>query len=147
MDTLKIFFSEFWPPFIGASVGVSFVWLLHRSGSGASLPLLNEKAFAEIVGYPKGEQKRLLHEASAVAFRRWRSLVPLAVLAFFMATGGALARTLPQVTTIPDTRWVKYPVVMVFAVFGGWLARELTTRYVRPFLRTCLEKRSVLDNG
>jgi hypothetical protein len=140
MDTLKIVLSEFFPPFTGALVGVSVVWLLRRSGSDGCLPFLNRKAFAELVGYSKEDQKRLLHEASTEAFRHWRSFVPVGVLAFFFATGAAVAHTLPKVTTIPDSWWVTLPVVMGFAAFGGWLAGALTTRYVRPFLRACLER-------
>ncbi len=140
MDTLEIFLSEFWPPFIGASVGISVVWLLRRSGSDSCLPFLNRKAFAELVGYSTDEQKRLLHEASTEAFRHWRSYVPVAVLAFFLATGAAVSHTLPKVTTIPDSLWVTLPVMMVFVGFGGWLTSILTTSYVRPYLRTCIER-------
>lgn len=139
LDTLKILLSEFWPLFIGASVGLSVVCLLRRFGSDGCLPFLNRKAFAELAGYSKDEQRRLLHEASTEALRHLRSYVPVAVFAFFFATGAAVAHTLPKVTTIPHSWWVTLPVVMVFGAFGGWLAGALTTRYVRPFLRACLE--------
>ena len=57
MNTLKIILSEFWLPFIGVSVAVSGVWLLRRSVPDARLLLLNRKAFAELVGYSKEEQR------------------------------------------------------------------------------------------
>ncbi|HTD88600.1 MAG TPA: hypothetical protein VK850_18660 [Candidatus Binatia bacterium] len=140
MNTLKIFFSEFWPPFIGVAVGVSTVWLLHRFGSDVRVRLLTPKAFVELASYSKEEQRRLLHEASTEAFRHWRAFVPVVVLAFFLATGSAVAHTLPKVTRSPDSWWVTLPVVMVFAVFGWWLAGALMTRYVRPFLQACLDR-------
>ncbi len=140
MNTLKIFLSEFWLPFINVSVAVSGVWLLRRFVPDPRLLLLNRRAFAELVGYSKEEQRRLLHDASTEAFRHWRSFVPVAVVALFVATGAAVAHTLPKVTTIPDSWWVTEPVVMVFVAFGAWLAAALTTGYVRPFLRACLER-------
>jgi hypothetical protein len=140
MNTLKIFLSEFWPPFIGASVGVLIVWFLRRFGAGACLPFLTARGFTELADYSKEEQRRLLHEASMEAFRHWRSFLPVALLAVFFAAGAAVAHTLPRVTTIPDSWWVTLPVVMVFAGFGGWLAGALTTRYVRQFLRACIER-------
>ncbi len=140
MNTLRIFFGEFWPAFVGVSVSLSFVWLARRFASDGYLPFIGPKSFTELADYSKEEQNRLLHEATAEAFRHWRSFLPGAVLAICFATGAAIAHTLPRFTTIPDSPWITLPLVMVFAGFGAWLAGTLTTRCVRPFLRACIEK-------
>lgn len=138
MRTLTIFLSAFWPPFIGALVGASIVWLIRRSAG--RLLFLNPKAFSELAGYSKQEQTRVLHDASAEASRHWGSFVPGALFAFFIATGVALGPTLRKVAGIPGSLWVSISAAMVFAAFGSWLAIALTTRYVRPFLQACLER-------
>jgi hypothetical protein len=140
METLKTLFSEFWSPFIGAGIGGSVVWFLSRSMPDGRMPFLSPKSFVELAGYSKEEQKHLLHKASAEAFRHWQSFLPVVVLVFFFAAGAAFAHTLPKITTIPNSWWVRMLVVMVFAALGGWLAGSMTTRYVRPFLRTIIER-------
>ena len=141
MDTLKIFLSYFWPLFIGALIGSLGTWFLRRAGYGRFfLPSLNPKGFAELAGYSKEEQKRLLHEASTEAFRHWRGYFPVSAFVYVIATGLAVAHTLPKVTTIPSSLWFKLAVFTVFACLGAWLNRILTTRYLRPFLRTCIER-------
>ena len=139
MNTLKIFLSEFWSPFINALAVISVLWLLRRSDLHFFF-VNNPKAFAELAGYPMDEQRRLLHEASIEAFRHWRAFVLVVIFAFFFVTGVAVAHTIPKVTTIPDSWWVGLLVVTAFAAFGCWLVGALTTRYVRPFLRACLER-------
>ena len=139
MNILKIFLSEFWSPSITALVCVSVLWFLRRSDVYFFF-VNNPKAFSELAGYPKEEQRRLLHEASIEAFRHWRAFVLVVIFAFFFVTGVAVARTIPKVTTIPDSWWAELLVVMAFGAFGAWLVGALTTRYVRPFLRACLER-------
>ena len=140
MSTLKIFLSEFWSPSINALAAVSVYWFFRRSDAYAYFLFVKPKGFGELAGYPKEEQRRLLHEASMEAFRHWRSLVPLVIFAFFFATGVAVAHTIPKVTPIPDSWWVRLLVVAAFAAFGCWLVGALQTRYVRPFLRAYLER-------
>lgn len=142
MDTLKIFLSYLWPAFIGALIGSLVVYLGRRAGYDSRFlrPSLNPKRFAELAGYSKEEQKRLLHEASTEAFRHWRGYFPVSAYLYVVATGVAVAYTLPKVTTIPNSMWLNLAVVTVFIVCGGWLTRILTTRYVRPFLRTGIER-------
>ena len=82
----------------------------------------------------------MLHEASIEALGHWRAFVLVAMFAFFFVTGVAVARTIPKVTTIPDSWWLGLLVVTAFAALGCWVVGALTTRYVRPFLRACLEK-------
>lgn len=135
MDTLKILLAEFWWPFIGVLIGMLLVWLLRRRACDACLPLVNTRSFAELSAYSKDEQVRLLHEASKEAFRHLSSYTPVAVFVFFFAAGEAVAHTLPKVTTIPSSWWVIWPIVAVFAAFGGWLAGSLTIRLLRPLLR------------
>src|SRR5437899_10383245 len=93
LETAKIFLAEFWTPFIGATVGVSFIWLVGRFLSKPRLAFMNAKAFPELSTKSKDEQGRLLHEASALAYRHWRSFVPAIVLAISIATGAAVAQT------------------------------------------------------
>ena len=141
MDTLKIFLSTFWPAFFGALIASLGVWILRRFHYDSfPLPSLNPKGFAELAGYSKEEQKRVLDEASTKAFRHWRGFFPAYAFVFVTATGIAVAHTLPKVTTIPKSPWLSLAVVTVFIVCGGWLTRFLTTRYVRPFLRACIER-------
>jgi len=138
MDTLKIFL----PAFIGALIGSLVVYFARRSGYDSRFlrPPLKPKAFAELVGYSKEEQKRLLHEASTEAFRHWRGYFPVSAYLYVFATGLAVAHTLPKVTTIPNSLWVYLAVVTVSIGLGNWLTHILTTRYLRPFLRTCIER-------
>jgi len=141
MDTLKLFLSAFWPAFIGALIGSLVVWFGRRSRYDSRLlPSLNPKGFAELAGYSKEEQKRLLDEASTEAFRHWRGYFPVSAFLFVIATGLAVAHTLPKIKTIPNSLWLNLAVVTVSIGLGGWLTGILTTRYVRPFLRTCIER-------
>ena len=142
MNTLQIFLGEFWPTFVGVSIGLSLVWLAMRSASDGHLPFIGPKSFRELFGFTKDEQKRLIHEASKEAFRQWRSFVPVVVFAALFSSGMAMGRTLPKVTTLPDSFWVHVAFVSPFAVIGGWLAGRLEVRYVRPFLRRCIERRN-----
>ena len=120
MDTLKIFLSAFWPAFIGALIGSLVVYLGCRAGYDSRFlrPSLNPKSFAELAGYSKEEQKRLLHEASTEAFRHWRGYFPVSAYLYVIATGIAVAHTLPKVTTIPSSLWFKLAVLTVFVCLG-----------------------------
>ena len=140
METIKSFLSEFWSPFIGASFGLGIVWLLVRYASDSRLLFLTASAFPELSMHGKNEQRRLLHEASALASRRRRSFVPIIMLAICFGTGAAVARTLSNARAIPDSLWARSGVCGVFGALGGWLAIRTTTRFVRPFLRSCLDK-------
>jgi hypothetical protein len=138
MWILTIFLSAFWPSFVGALVGASIVWFIRRSSG--RLIFLNPKSFSELVGYSKETQTKVLHDVSFEASRRWVSFVPVAVFAFFVATGAALGPTLRKTAAVPNPLMVTITAAMIFAGLGGWLALALTTRYVRPFLRAYLEK-------
>lgn len=141
LELAKTFLAEFLPAFIGTILGMSFVrWLLMRFHSETRLPFLAEP-FPELSTYSKDEQRRLLHEASQLAFRHWRSYVPIIVLAISFGMGAATVHLLSKVTmTIPDSIWARAAVCAIFGGVGGWLAGKTTTRIVRPFLRTCLER-------
>jgi len=142
MNTLQIFFGEFWPAFIGMVIGNSFVWLAWRSASDGYLPFIGPKSFPELASFTKDEQKRLLHEASKEASGHWRSFVPVMVFSVIFSLGFAVGRTLPKVTTLPDSFGVHAAFACLFAMLGGWAAGRLAMRYVKPFLKKYIEAMS-----
>src|SRR5947208_16511405 len=85
--------------FSALSIAVTFG--LMASASNARPPFVNAKAFPELAGLGREEQKRLLAGATRASFRHWRSFIPFPVFGIFFAAGAALARTLPKVTPIP----------------------------------------------
>ena len=123
---------------IAVTFGMAFLWLLMGSASNARPPFVNAKAFPELAGLGREEQKRLLAEATRASFRHWRSFVPFLVFGIFFATGDAMARTLPKVTTIPDSFWATVITVSVFVLPGAWLAGRLSVNHIRPFLKILL---------
>ena len=140
MNALSIFLGEFWPPFIGVAVGLSVVWHARRSALDGYPPFIGPKSFTELSGFPKDQQKQLLHEASTEAFAGWRSFIPVVVFAAMFAAGAALGRTLPKVATVPDSFWVHTGFAAFFAAFGGGLAGRLEVRHLRPFLKASIER-------
>ena len=142
MEAAKIFLEQFCPTFIGITLGASFAWwLLTRVRADARLPFL-AGPFPELSAYGKEEQRRLLHEASVMAFPHWRLFVPVIVLAGCVGTGAAVGHVLSETDTIPDSLWIRMGIAAVCGVLGYWLTCWMTTRYVRQFLRTCLERRN-----
>ncbi len=142
MNAISIFLGEFWPPFIGVTVGLSVVWVARRAASDGYLPFIGPKSFTELSGFAKDHQRRLLHEASNEAFGGWRSFLPVVGFAATFAAGAALGRTLPEVTAIPDSLWVHAGFAALFAAFGGWLAGRLGVHHLRPFLKASIERTS-----
>jgi hypothetical protein len=140
MNALSIFLGEFWSPFIGVTIGLSVVWLARRSSSDWYPPFIGPKSFTELSGFAKDQQKQLLHEASSEAFAGWRYFVSVVMFAAMFAAGAALGRTLPKVTTVPDSLWVHAGFAALFAAFGGWLAGRLHVRHLRPFLKASIER-------
>lgn len=140
MLTARDFFSEFWPAFLGTLVGLGLLWFLGRFASDARLALLGAEEFPELRSFTKDQQRVLLYEACAMAFRDWGSFLPLIVLAGSLATGVASADALSKTGTIPDAIWARAGVCALFAAGGGWLANRLTMRCLRPFLRTCAQR-------
>ena len=137
MKDLLLHFSAL---FIAVTFGMAFLWLLMGSASNARPPFVNAKAFPELAGLGREEQKRLLAGATRASFRHWRSFIPFLVFGIFFAAGAALARTLPKVTTIPDSFWETAITVVVFVLPGAWLAGRLSANHIRPFLKKCIEE-------
>ncbi len=146
MNTLRVFFGEFWGIFIGVAIGASCVWLARRLASNGYLPFIGPKFFPELSAFGKKDQRRLLHKASAIAFRHWESFVPIPVFAVTFSVGIAVGLTIPKVTTLPDSLWSRVLSGALFAALFGaiasWLASRLTARYLRPFLKECIENAS-----
>ena len=140
MNALSIFLGEFWPPFIGVTFGLLVVWLARRSASDGYPPFIGPKSFTELSGFVKNQQRQLLHEASTEAFAGWRSFIPVVLFAAMFAVGAALGRTLPKVTTVPDSLWVHPGFAALFAALGGSLAGRLGVRHLRPFLKASIER-------
>ena len=138
-NTIKDFFLHLGVMFTAVTFGMAFLWLLISSASDARPPFVNAKAFPELAGLGKEEQKRMLVEATRASFRHWRSFIPFLVFGIFFAAGAALARILPKVTTIPDSHWVTAITVGVFVLPGAWLAGRLSANHIRPFLKKCIE--------
>jgi len=137
MKDLLLHFSAL---FIAVTFGMAFLWLLMGSASNARPPFVNAKAFPELAELGREEQKRLLAGATRASFRHWRSFIPFLVFGIFFAAGAALARTLPKVTTIPDSFWETAITVVVFVLPGAWLAGRLSANHIRPFLKKCIEE-------
>ena len=138
-NTIKDFFLHLGVMFTAVTFGMAFLWLLMGSASNARPPFVNAKAFPELAGLGREEQKRLLAGATRASFRHWRSFIPFLVFGIFFAAGAALARILPKVTTIPDSHWVTAITVAVFVLPGAWLADRLSASHIRPFLKKYIE--------
>ncbi len=110
-NIMKDFLLHFSALFIAVTFGMAFFWLLMGSASDARPP-----------------------------FRHWHSFIPFPVFGIFFAAGAALARTLPRVTTIPDSFWETAITVVVFVLPGAWLASRLSANHIRPFLKKCIEE-------
>ena len=137
---MKDFLLHFLAVFIAVAIGMAFLWLLISSASDPRPPFANAKAFPELSRFSKEEQRRLLAEAIRQSSRHWRSFVPFLAFGTFFAVGAALARTLPKVTTIPDSFWETAITVVVFVLPGAWLVGRLSANYIRPFLKKCIEE-------
>jgi len=140
MNALQIFLGESWPPFIGVTIGLSVVWLARRLASDGYLPFIGTTSFSELSIFAKDHQMQLLRQASAEAFRGWRSFAPVVIFAAIFAAGAAFGRTLPKVTTVPDSLWVHAGFAALFAALGGGLAGRLEVRHLRPFLKASIER-------
>jgi hypothetical protein len=136
MNAFKMFFGEFWPIFIGGTIGFSMAWLVR-----GHLLFVGPKSFTELANFTKDEQKRLLVEASKEGFCRWRSFVPVVVFTAIFSCGIALGRTLPKVIiSFPDSFWVHILFAMLFAIVGGSLADLIARHFLRPYLKKCIER-------
>jgi hypothetical protein len=142
MNALSIFLGEFWVPFIGATFGGSVVWFAKRSASDGYLLFVGPKSFAELSGVAKGDQKRLLYEASKEAFPGLGSFLPVVVFAAMLAGGVALGQTLTSVTAVPNSMWFHALFAAIFGCLGGWIAGRLGVRRLRPFLIKAIERGS-----
>jgi hypothetical protein len=138
MSTLQIFVSEFMAPFFGVTIGIAMVWFAWRASSDGYPPFIGPGSFNELSDFAKDQQRQLLHQASVEAFRGWRSLTPIVIFAAIFAAGAAFGRTLPKITSVPDSFWVHAGFAALFAGFGGWLAGRLEVCYVRPFLKASI---------
>lgn len=142
MNTLQIFFMEWWPTFTGIGVVMVGMWFAGRFASHSYFPFTSPKSFRELAVYSEGEQQRLLQEASKETFSCWRSVLPPIAFALVLSAGIALGRTIPKVTTLPDSWWVHIIVAGLFAGPAGWFVVRLAVNCVRPFLRRLLERTS-----
>jgi hypothetical protein len=139
LNTLQIFFREFWPPFVGVNIGMSLIWLATRFASDGYLPFIGPKSFIELETFAKDEQKRFLHEACKASSGQWRSFVPFVAFAALLSCGAAMGQTLSKVSALPDSIWVHIVFACFFGVIGGWFATRLQMHYVRPFLKEYIE--------
>jgi hypothetical protein len=140
-SVISIFFLEFWPIFIGVSTSFCLVWFLSRKASDVRPQFSRAKTFKELSGYSNEEQKRLLHDAAALAFRYWHACIPSLIFSAFLSGGMAVAHTLIKVTVLPDSFWIVVVVAILFSFQGGCMAGKLEARYIREALRNCLEKK------
>jgi len=142
MNTLQIFFTEWWPTFAGIGVVMVGMWFAGRFASHGYFLFTSPKSFRELAGRSEGEQRRLLQEASKETFRSWRSVLPPIAFALVLSVGIALGRTIPKVTELPDTWWVHVIFAAIFAGVAGWFVMQLAVSCVRPFLRRLIERTS-----
>jgi hypothetical protein len=147
MNALSIFLGEFWPKVIYVTIGISAVSLLRHSRRSPppTYPLFaGPKSFTELSGFAEDQQRRLLNEASKEAFAGWRPFPPVIALCVIMTAGWALGQTLPKVTPVPDSFWVRACSLALFGGLGCWLAvwvaGRLGVHRVRPFLKALIER-------
>jgi hypothetical protein len=140
MSILQIFFTEWWPDFVGVSIALSVVWFLGRFASHGYFLFTSPKAFRELARFAADKQKRLLQEASKETFRRWWSVLPVITFALVLSGGLAFGRTIPKITNLPDTFWIHIAFAALFTAAGGWFVVRLAVSCVRPFLRTLIER-------
>lgn len=140
MNILRIFFTAWWPIFLGVGLVSVGLWFAGRFASHGYFLFTSPKSFKELAGYAKDEQKRLLQVASKEAFRCWRSVLPVISFALVLSGGIALGRTLPKATALPDTWWVHDIIAALFAGAAGWFVMRLAVSCVRPFLQKLLER-------
>ena len=134
MNTLQIFFGQFWTVFISATVGVSIAWAFTRRSPRFHPPFVNRKALPELAGRTEDEQRRLLREATLQAFTSWRWLLPVLPLPLAWAVGVGLSHVLPTITSLPDSFWLHAGMATIFGVLGGWLTSRIVNVESAPRL-------------
>jgi len=142
MNILQIFFTEWWPTFLGFGVVLVGLWFAGRFASHGYFLFTSPKSFKELAGFSEVEKKRLLQVASKETFRCWRSVLPAIAFALVLSGGIALGRTIPKVTSLPDTWWVHVIFAALFAGATGWFVMRLAVSCVRPFLQRLIERTS-----
>ncbi len=140
MTTMQYFLSEFWPTFIVFSIVMPALWMGKIWSLDGHLPFVRRKSFAELSDFAEDQQQQLLHDASKEASRRWRSLVPFLIFTGMFATGGAIGRTLPKLTTVPDSFLVHVGFTALFTIVGVRLAARVEVRQLRPFLKDSIKR-------
>ncbi|MGO8928878.1 MAG: hypothetical protein ACLQU3_18580 [Limisphaerales bacterium] len=141
MNTLHIFFSQFWPYFVVAIIVLPLVqWGRHASLDGNAAVFIGPRSFRELSSFSKEEQKRLLHEADREAFPGWRFFLPTLTYAIIFSGGAAIATTLPKVTTLACSFWVSVGFAILFVGLGSWLAGRLETRSIKRYLKIHIER-------
>jgi len=140
MNTLSIFFSEFWMPFVIFAP----MWALLTFGRRVSLDgnsvFVGPKSFAELSAFSKDEQKRMLRQADREAFPGWRLIFPVSMYAANMSAALAIVRTIPKVTSLPDSLWVSLSFAVLFVLLGGWIGGRFEVWCIRPFLKIQIER-------
>jgi len=142
MNSLRIFFAEWWLIFLCQSFVFVGMWFAGRFGLHGYFFLTSPKSFKELAAFSEDEKKRLLQEASKETFRCWRSVVAPVACALVLSAGIAFGWTIPKVTTLPDTWWVHTVFGASFAGATGWFVPRLAKSCVRPFLRSLIERTS-----
>src|ERR1041385_1539409 len=100
MNTLHVFFSEFWLPFVVTAPVLVLITFGRRVSLDGNAVFIGPRSFQELSAFSPSEQKRLLHRADRDAFPRWRLVFPVLMYAATLSGAMAIGRTIPRVTTL-----------------------------------------------
>ena len=141
MDTIEIFFSEVWLPFICATPIIALLQFGRRvSLEGTAAVFVRPGSFRELSTFSREEQKRLFRDADRQAFPRWRFYLPVLIYAAVFSAGIASARTLSEIMAFPDSVWMRAGFAGLAVALLAWLASRLEARCIRPFLKNQIER-------
>jgi len=140
MNTLYIFFSEFWLPLLVVTPFFVLLTFGRRVSLDGNAVFIGPRAFRELSAFSRDEQKCLLHQADRDAFPGWRLIFPVLMYAATFSGAVAIGHTIPKVTTLPHSFWASFGFIMLFVILGGWISGRLEARCIRPFLKMQIER-------
>jgi hypothetical protein len=142
MNAAQSFLREFLLFFaIAAPLYSVLQWGRRQSLGGNAAVFTGPRRFMELSGFPRDEQKRLLHAADSEAFRGWHFLVPTLLEAAVFAGALAMAQALPY------SFWVRLGLALLAMLFCPWVAARLEARRLRPYLRVQISKTHGAEPG
>jgi hypothetical protein len=134
IDTMWTFLTEFLLFFaIAAPLYSLLQWGRRQSLGGNAVVFTGPRRLKELSGFPREEQKRLLHAADSEAFRGWHVLVPTLLEAAIFARAVAMTQALPY------SIWISSGLALVAMMVCFWIAARVEARLLKPYLRSQIE--------